>query len=426
VSSTLVLLVLFAVMITINVPVSIALCASAAVVGYMIQGDLGFLGAILLSGLQKTELLAIPFFILAGHVFDRSGIVLRMFRVMDALVGRVRGSTGIVTSGVAVLIGGLSGSGPADTAALGATLGPVLVRRGYSKPFAAALISAGGSLGLIVPPSIAFILYGIVVPGISIGKMFIAGVLPGLMMGILIALTSYWMAVRRGIDSDGQPFSPRVALAALSASAWGLGAPLVIVGGIFLGVFTPTEAAGVAVVYGIFVGVVLHRDLRLRDLLPLLRVTATDTSVVMLIIACASVFSWVITVDGAVVRWVVDFASAIDNPWQVFLFAAVVLLIAGLFIDGASIYFVIVPLLMPAVHAQGIDLIWFGVFVALAVAIGQFTPPVGVNLFVAARVLDVEFDRILPDIVPFVVTSILGLLLIYLFPGISTWLPSTM
>ena len=141
-SPTLVLLVLFAVMITINVPVSIALGASAAVVGYMIQGDLGFLGTILLSGLQKTELLAIPFFILAGHVFDRSGIVLRMFRVMDALVGRVRGSTGIVTSGVAVLIGGLSGSGPADTAALGATLGPVLLRRGYSKSFAAALISA--------------------------------------------------------------------------------------------------------------------------------------------------------------------------------------------------------------------------------------------------------------------------------------------
>lgn len=420
------LLALFAVMITINVPVSISLGASAAVVGFMIQGDLGFLGTILLSGLQKTELLAIPFFILAGHVFDRSGIVLRMFRVMDALVGRVRGSTGIVTSGVSVLVGGLSGSGPADTAALGATLGPVLVNRGYPKPFAAALISAGGSLGLIVPPSIAFILYGIVVPGISIGKMFIAGVFPGLMMGVLIALTSYWMALRRGIDSDSQPFSPRVALAALGASAWGLGAPLVIVGGIYLGVFTPTEAAGVAVVYGILVGVVLHRELRLRDLLPLLRVTATDTSVVMLIIACASVFSWVITVDGAVVRWVVDFTSVIDNSWQVFLFAGVVLLIAGLFIDGASIYLVLVPLLIPAVHAQGIDLIWFGVFVALAVAIGQFTPPVGVNLFVAARVLDVEFDRILPDIVPFVVTSLLGLLLIYLFPGISTWLPSTM
>ncbi len=425
-SYTLILVVLFAVMITINVPVSIALGASAAVVGYMIQGDLGFLGTILLSGLQKTELLAIPFFILAGHVFDRSGIVMRMFRVMDALVGRVRGSTGIVTSGVSVLIGGLSGSGPADTAALGATLGPVLAQRGYSKPFAAALISAGGSLGLIVPPSIAFILYGIVVPGISIGKIFIAGVLPGVMMGVLIALTSYWMAVRRGVDLEGEPFSPRAAFAALRSSAWGLGAPLVIVGGIYLGVFTPTEAAGVAVVYGLVVGLALHRELRLRDLAPLLRVTATDTSVVMLIIACASVFSWVITVDGTVVRWVTDFATAIQGPWQVFLFAAVVLLIAGLFIDGASIYFVLVPLLMPPVHAQGIDLIWFGVFVALAVAIGQFTPPVGVNLFVAARVLDVEFDRILPEIVPFVVTSLLGLLLIYLFPGISTWLPSTM
>lgn len=425
-SYTLLLLVLFALMITVNVPVSIALGASAAVVGFLIQGDLGFLGAILLSALQKTELLAIPFFILAGHVFDRSGIVFRMFQVMDALVGRVRGSTGIVTSGVSVLIGGLSGSGPADTAALGATLGPVLQRHGYSKPFAAALISAGGSLGLIVPPSIAFILYGIVVPGISIGKMFIAGILPGFMMGVLIALTSYWMAVRRGVDLEGAPFSPRTALSALRTSAWGLGAPLVIIGGIYLGVFTPTEAAGAAVVYGLFVGLALHRELRLRDLPPLLRVTATDTSVVMLIIACASVFSWVITVDGEVVRWVADFATTVDRPWQVFVFAAVVLLIAGLFLDGASIYLVLVPLLMPAVSAQGIDLVWFGVFVALAVAIGQFTPPVGVNLFVAARVLDVEFDRILPDIVPFIVASVLGLILIYLFPAISTWLPSTM
>lgn len=423
---TLVLLAVFALMIVLNVPIAIALGASAALVGYLMQGDLGFLGTILLSGLQKSELLAIPFFILAGHVFDRSGIVARMFRVMDSLVGRVRGSTGIVTSGVSVLIGGLSGSGPADTAALGATLGPVLTQRGYSKPFAAALISAGGSLGLIVPPSIAFILYGIVVPGISIGKMFIAGVLPGLMMGVLIALTSWWMAVRRNIDAQGQAFSPRAALAALRTSVWGLGAPLVIIGGIYLGVFTPTEAAGAAVVYGLLVGLALHRELKLADLGPLLRVTATDTSVVMLIIACASVFSWVITVDGAVVAWVSDLATLADGPWQVFLVAGIVLLIAGLFVDGASIYLVLVPLLIPAVNAQGIDLVWFGVFVALAVAIGQFTPPVGVNLFVAARVLEVEFDRILPDIVPFVVVSILGLLLIYLFPAISTWLPSTM
>lgn len=423
---TLLLLLLFGALIVLNVPIAIALGASAAVVGFMLQGDLGFLGTILLSALQKVELLAIPFFILAGHVFDRSGIVARMFDIMDALVGRVRGSTGIVTSGVSVLVGGLSGSGPADTAALGATLGPVLLRRGYSKPFAAALISAGGSLGLIVPPSIAFILYGVVVPGISIAKMFVAGILPGFMMGVLIALTSYWMALRRGIDAEGKPFSPRAALAALRTGVWGLGAPLVIVGGIYLGVFTPTEAAGVAVVYGLLVGLALHRQLKPRDLLPLMRVTATDTSVVMLIIACASVFSWVITVDGQVVTWVNDLAGIVDSPWQVFVFAAVVLLVAGLFVDGASIYLVLVPLLMPPVRAQGIDLIWFGVFVALAVAIGQFTPPVGVNLFVAARVLNVEFDRILPDIVPFLVASLLGLLLIYLFPAISTWLPSTM
>jgi len=425
-SWTLLLLVLFALMVAIEVPIAIALGASAALVGFLMLGDLGFLGTILLSALQKTELLAIPFFILAGHVFDRSGIVFRIFRFMDSMVGRVRGSTGIVTAGVSVLLGGLSGSGPADTAALGSTLGPVLTRRGYAKPYSAALISAGGSLGLIVPPSIAFILYGIVVPGISIGEMFVAGVFPGLMMGVLIALTSYWISVRRNYDAVGQPFSRAVWLEAMRASIWGMAAPLIIVGGIYLGVFTPTEAAGAAVVYGLLVGLLMHRELRLRDLLPILRVTATDTSVVMLIIACASVFSWVITVDGAVVMWVSDLATVLDRQWHVFLFAAVVLLIAGMFVDGASIYLVLVPLLIPAVQAQGIDLVWFGVFVALAVAIGQFTPPVGVNLFVAARVMDVEFDRILPDIVPFVITSIVALWLIYQFPAISTWLPSTM
>jgi C4-dicarboxylate transporter DctM subunit len=425
-SWTLLLLVLFALMVAIEVPIAIALGASAALVGFLMLGDLGFLGTILLSALQKTELLAIPFFILAGHVFDRSGIVFRIFRFMDSMVGRVRGSTGIVTAGVSVLLGGLSGSGPADTAALGSTLGPVLTRRGYAKPYSAALISAGGSLGLIVPPSIAFILYGIVVPGISIGEMFVAGVFPGLMMGVLIALTSYWISVRRNYDAVGQPFSRAVWLEAMRASIWGMAAPLIIVGGIYLGVFTPTEAAGAAVVYGLLVGLLMHRELRLRDLLPILRVTATDTSVVMLIIACASVFSWVITVDGAVVMWVSDLATVLDRQWHVFLFAAAVLLIAGMFVDGASIYLVLVPLLIPAVQAQGIDLVWFGVFVALAVAIGQFTPPVGVNLFVAARVMDVEFDRILPDIVPFVITSIVALWLIYQFPAISTWLPSTM
>lgn len=425
-SYTTLLLALFAFLIVINVPIAIALGASAALVGFVMQGDVGFLGTILFSALQKNELLAIPFFILAGNIFDRSGIMFRIFRLMDSLVGRVRGSTGIVTAGVSVLIGGLSGSGPADTAALGSTLGPILTQRGYSKPYAAALIAAGGSLGLVVPPSIAYILYGIVVPGISIGQMFVAGVLPGLMMGVLIAATSYYISVRRNYEGIGQAISVAGCLKALRTSIWGLAAPVIIVGGIYWGIFTPTEAAGAAVVYGTLIGVLLHRELRMPDLVQILRTTATDTSVVMVIIACASVFSWVITVDGTAVAWIADLAMTLHSSWQVFLFAGVVLLIAGLFIDGASIYLVVVPLLMVPVHAQGIDLVWFGVFVAIAVAIGQFTPPVGVNLFVAARVMNTSFDHILPDIAPYVVTAVAGLVLIYLFPAISMWLPSTM
>lgn len=425
-NDTVLLILLLAVFIGMNIPVAIALGASALIVGVLIQGNLSFVASILFSSLQKIELLAIPFFILAGNVFDRSGIMRRLFGLVDSLVGRVRGKTAIVTSGVSVLLGGLSGSGPADTAALGATLGPIMRERGYSKGFAASLISAGGALGLVVPPSIAFILYGVAVPGVSIGRMFVAGILPGILMGVLIAVCAWVICVRRSYDPPRDRFSFSAVTGAFSRSFFGLLAPLVIIGGIYLGIFTPTEAAGVAVVYGLLIGIFVYREIGFRHLPEIARVTMIDTAVVLFIVACASLFSWVITIDGTVVRWVADFSSSVSAEWQVFLLAAIVLLIAGLFIDGASIYLILVPLLIPAVRAQGIDLTWFGVFVAVAVAIGQFTPPVGVNLFVAARVLDVRVEEILREILPFVAVSMFALVLLYFFPAITLWLPSTM
>lgn len=423
---TLLLLVLLGVFIALNVPIAIALGASAVIVGYLIQGNFSFVGSVLFSSLQKIELLAIPFFILAGHVLDRCGIMGRLFVLVDSLVGRIRGSSSVVASAMSVLVSGLSGSGPADTAALGSTMGSAMEERGYSKAFTAALISSGAGLAIVVPPSIAFILYGIAVPGVSIGEMFVAGIMPGLLMGTLVGIVAYGISLRRDYDAGGQPFSLRRAVAALKDSIWGLLAPVVIVGGIYLGVFTPTEAAGVAVIYGLLVGLFVYRELDLGSLVSLARTTAIDTSVVMLIIACSSLFAWVVSVDGAIVEWVRDLARTMHSQWQVFLLAAAVLLVAGLFIDGASIYLVVVPLLMPAVVAQGIDLIWFGIFAAIAVGIGQFTPPVGVNIFVAARVLGVRFHDVIREILPFLLVSLLGLLLIYLFPAVSTWLPSTM
>lgn len=423
---TLLLVLLLAVLIAINVPVAVALGASAVAVGLLIQGDLGFVGTVLFSSLQKIELLAIPFFILAGNVFNQCGIIDRLFALVDALVGQIRGKTAMVTTGVSVLLGGLSGSGPADTAALGSTLGPVMKARNYSPGFIGALISSSGALGLVVPPSIAFILYGVAVPGISIGTMFVAGILPGLMMAALIAAWAYFESVRRNFDTiDDAPASVPV-LRVFVNSIFGLLAPVVIVGGIYLGVFTPTEAAGVAVIYGLLVGMFIYREIGFNDLPGIARTTVIDTAVVMFIVACASLFSWVVTIDGTVVRWVMDFAGSASAQWQVFLLAGVVLLVAGLFIDGASIYLVLVPLLIPAVRAMQIDLVWFGVFVAAAVAIGQFTPPVGVNLFVAARVLRIPVDVILREVLPFIAVAMLVLVLLYLFPAISLWLPSTM
>jgi C4-dicarboxylate transporter DctM subunit len=261
---------------------------------------------------------------------------------------------------------------------------------------------------------------------VSIGEMFVAGILPGILMGILVGLVAWRISVVRGYDTAGSSFSAQRMWKALKSSIWGLLAPVVIVGGIYWGVFTPTEAAGVAVIYSLVIGLFIYQSIDLRSLTELARTTAVDTSVVMLIIACSSLFAWVIAIDGTVVAAVREMATLMNSQWQVFLLAAVVLLIAGLFVDGASIYLVIIPLLMPAVNAQAIDLIWFGIFAALAIGIGQFTPPVGVNLFVAARVLNIRFDAILTEILPFLLVSVVGLLLIYLFPAVSTWLPSTM
>lgn len=423
---TLLLILLLGAFIAINVPIAIALGASAVIVGYIIQGNFNFVASVLFSSLQKIELLAIPFFVLAGNVLDRCGIMSRLFILVDSLVGRVRGSTGIVASAMSVVVSGLSGSGPADTAALGSTMGGVMQERGYARSFTAALISSGAGLAIVVPPSIAFILYGIAVPGVSIGEMFVAGVIPGLLMGLLIGIAAYVISVRRGYDGAGKPFSFRAAWNGFKGAIWGLLAPVVIVGGIYFGIFTPTEAAGVAVIYGLVIGIFVYRQISLRGLFELARLTAIDTAVVMLIIACASLFAWVISIDGTIARSVGELAATVDSQWQVFLLAAVVLLVAGLFIDGASIYLVLIPLLMPAVNALHIDLVWFGIFAAIAVGIGQFTPPVGVNLFVAARVLNVSIESTVKEIAPFLLVSVIGLLIIYLFPALSVWLPSTM
>lgn len=425
-NATLLLLLLLGAFLAINVPIALALGASAVIVGFLLQGNIDFLATILFSSLQKVELLAIPFFILAGNVLDKCGIMARLFALVDSLVGRVRGSTGLVASGLSVMVSGLSGSGPADTAALAVTMGPAMRERGYPSAYTAALVAAGAGLAIVVPPSIAFILYGVAVPGVSIGDMFVAGVIPGIVMGALIGLANYIVCVRRNYDPEGKPFKLAIMLRALRGAVWGLVAPVVIVGGIYFGIVTPTEAAGIAVVYGLLVGLVIHREISLRDLVGIIRLTVGDTAAVMLIVACSSVFAWVITIDGTVVSWVADFASSATAHWQVFLMAGVVLLVAGLFLDGASIYLVIIPLLMPAVRALGIDLVWFGIFVAIAIGAGQFTPPVGVNLFVASRVLGVSLERVVGETGPFLLAALVGLVLVYLFPALSTWLPSMM
>jgi C4-dicarboxylate transporter DctM subunit len=365
-------------------------------------------------------LLAVPFFIFAGELMGRGGMARRLVAVVIALFGAFRGAVPITTVGAAALYGSISGSTAATVAALGPLFYPQLRKTGYDQKFSTGVITCAGYLDNIIPPSIAMILYCAAAEE-SVIKLFAAGVIPGLVLAAIMALYIYVYARLKGLDA-GARFHWLPFVAALKEGAWAIMMPVIVFGGLYGGIFSPTEAAGAACVYAIFVTMVVHREIGWREFWDVSVTSMYLTAQIFLIVAVAGVFSWLITTSGAARVAVAAIAHLQMPPWMVLLVINVFLLIVGCFIDPASSILVLTPLLLPIAHAIGVDPIHFGIIVVTNLSIGTFTPPFGVNIFVAQSIFDVPLRSIYAGLVPFIAVAIVGLMIVTYVPELSLWL----
>ncbi len=412
----------FGVFLLLNIPIAFSLMLSSIIALVLTETSLAVLATILFSSTSRFTLLAVPFFILAGMVMEKAGVSKRLIRFANTCVGHITGGLAIVMVITACFFAAISGSGPATVAALGIILIPAMVKSGYGKGMAAALMATCGGIGLIIPPSISYVLYGVVAEQ-SIGKLFMAGVIPGLVVGACLIGASTIVSKRKGYGMKGVKASWGERWDAFKDAFWGLLTPVIILGGIYGGVFTPTEAAAVAAFYGIFVGFFVYRELTLKKLKDLLVQTSVTTGMVLLIIGGATMFAWLVTTEGVAVKFSEAMLNASRNPIAILAIINVIFLIAGCFLDGISITYIFVPLLVPVLQQLNIDLIHFGIILTVNVAIGQITPPVGMNLFVACPIAGLSLKEISKSILPFLIASIVALLIITYIPVISLWLP---
>jgi tripartite ATP-independent transporter DctM subunit len=415
------LLGVFFVLLFLGVPLGVALGVSGTLV-IAING-LGIMAVPtnVWTGIAKYPLLALPVFVLAGMVFERSGVAERLVRFAAACVGNRTGGLALVAIIVCMVLGGISGSGPADAAAVATVLAPGMLKQGYPRAFTASLVAAAGSTAILIPPSIAFIVYAVLVPGVSVPALFVGGIVPGLLAGLSLMIPALYFAHR---DGFGQMEGERPPLwATFKEAIWGLLAPVVILGGLRSGAFTPTEAAVVAVFYGLFVGLFIYRTLDWRKIYDVLRESAEISAVVMIIIALATIFAHAGSTVGAFDAFAKSLMSVTGNAVVMLIAINVILLIAGMLLDGISIFLVFLPILLPIVKAYGWDLTWFGIMMTMNIAIGQFTPPMAVNLMVTCRIVGTSMESTVPWVLWFVLANIVALLLVTFFPEIALFLP---
>ncbi|MFA5520849.1 MAG: TRAP transporter large permease [Castellaniella sp.] len=426
-----VLFISFAILMILGTPVGVSLGVAGTVAIVLSNLDTQWFGLLAVpqsfyAGLAKYPLLAIPMFVLVGSIFERSGVAARLVNFAIALVGRGPGMLPLVAIAVAMFLGGISGSGPACAAAVGAVMLGAMQRAGYPGTFSASVIAAGASTDILIPPSIAFIVYSVLVPQASVPALFAAGLVPGLLAGIALIIPAVWLSRRHGMGMHeaGLPRPPF--WRSLREAAWGLIAPVIILGGMRMGYFTPTEAAVVAVFYGLFVGMVIHRSMRWRNLFGIFREAAELSAVIMMIVTLAGIFAWALSTLS-----IIDpITNAITNSGLgetgVLVLLIALLVIMGMFLDGISIFLIFVPLLMPIANAYGWDPVWFGVILTVMVALGQFTPPLAVNLMVSCRMANVPIEGTVRWVLWLLLSMFAVLLILIVFPQTALWLPHTL
>ena len=413
---------IFFLLIFANVPIAVSLGLSALVGLHIADFDFSMFPSIMYTAIGKFALLAIPFFILAGVIMEYAGISQRLVNFAQVCVGHLKGGMITVVVVVACFFAAISGSGPATVAALGSILIPAMVSAGYDKGVSTALMSSSGAIGIIIPPSIAFVVYASI-SDTSVAALFSGGIIPGIIVGLAYVFAAMWASRGNTNIVQQAPTSYRERLAAMKDAFWGLMTPVIILGGIYGGIFTPTEAAGVAVVYGLFVGIFVYKEIKLKNLWVLFVDAAISSGVVMFIIAGASVFAWLLTTSHIASNISETVLSAGLNKLTVLMLINVVFLIAGCFLDANSAFYILIPIMMPIVHAFKIDPVHFGVFITVNMAIGLITPPVGINLYVGCNIAGISVAELCKKIIPFVVAGIIALLIITYIPIITMFLP---
>jgi tripartite ATP-independent transporter DctM subunit len=402
-----------------GIPIAYALLASGvALMLHLDLFDAQILAQNVINGADSFPLLAVPFFMLAGEIMNTGGLSRRIVDFAMAVVGHVKGGLGYVTILAACLLSALSGSAVADAAALTALLLPMMVKAGHDKARSGGLIAACGVIGPIIPPSIGFVIFG-VAANVSISKLFLAGIVPGVLMGAGLWATWWWTTRRERIETPPRRSRGEV-WHALRRAGWALMLPLIILVGLRMGVFTPTEAAVVAAVYAFFVAAVIYRELSFRQLYEVFVAAARTTAVVMFLVAAAMVSAWLITVADMPGKMVALLQPFLDNPTLLLIAMMVLLMAVGTAMDMTPTILIMTPVLMPVVKAAGIDPVYFGVLFIINCSIGLVTPPVGTVLNVVAGVGRMKMDEVTRGVLPFMAAQFIVMFLLVLFPALVT------
>lgn len=409
----------FAAFLFLTVPIGIAIgLAVLFTILYTGSMPVEFLMKELTNSVDSFPLLAVPYFIIAGEIMGKGGISKRLFNVADSMVGNKTGGIAMATIITCMFFAAISGSGPATVAAIGGIMIPAMVQKGYDKRFATAVVAAAGSIGVIIPPSIPMVIYG-VSGSVSIGDMFIAGIIPGILVGIGLMVYSYIHSKKMGYTGSNQETTLKGILTALWQAKWALMIPIVILGGIYGGIFTPTEAAVVAVVFGLIVSVFVYKELKLKDLPQIFVDSALTTASVLVIVGAATAFGRLLTLEQIPNQIAEAMISISSEPLIIMLLITLLLLIVGCFMDTIAAIIILTPILLPVALQIGYDPIHFGIIMIVNLAIGFITPPLGVNLFVGAGISGLSLEQLSKAIVPFFFAMVFTLLIIIVIPQIS-------
>ncbi len=416
------LLIVLIILILISFPIVLAIGASTTISFLISHLPLYMIPQKMFDGINSYVLLAVPLFMLAGNFMDQGGLSKRIVRLSEAIVGHFRGGLAMTAILASMFFAGVSGSAAADTAAIGSILIPSMKKNGYPKDLSASIIAAGGSIGVIIPPSIPMIIFGFI-SDVSIGKLFIAGILPGILIGLSLIIVTLFTAKKLNINPTKEKFDFKEFKSALKDSIWALGAPIIIIGGILGGVFTATESAAVAVVYSFLVGKFIYKELTWENFPKATLSSIVTSAVILIIISVASVFAWFLSIKNIQMQLTHFFLTITHDKILLVILINIFLLIMGTFVETAASLILFVPVVAPILNSIGIDPLTSGVMIVTNLAIGMLTPPLGICLIVSGSIADSKIIEVSKAIMPFLIAMIIDLFIITFFSPLTTYLP---